>query len=124
MRRPGSLESMAETEVQHAQDKLGVARRLLAELRPYRGTLGAAMGFVLVSALGQSLAPWLVGHAIDHDIGQKDGAALARTMLALGLVYAASAFSQRAQSRRIGGTGQRLLATLRARLFAKLHSLH
>ena len=123
MRRPGSLESMAETEVQHAQDKLGVARRLLGELRPFKRTLLAALGFVLISAAGQSLGPWLVGHAIDHDIGQHDGAALARTLLALLAVYAASAFSQRAQSRRIGGTGQRLVANLRARLFKQLHAL-
>ncbi len=44
-------------------------------------------------------------------------------MLVLLSVYFASAFSQRSQSRLIGGTGQRVLAELRARLFRHLQSL-
>ncbi len=123
MRRPGSLESMAETEVQRARDRAGVTRRLLLELRPFVRPLVAALGFVTISAVGQSVAPWLVGHAIDHDIAHGDGRALAITMTVLLLVYVASAFSQRAQSRLIGGTGQRVLANLRVRLFSQLQAL-
>jgi ATP-binding cassette subfamily B protein/subfamily B ATP-binding cassette protein MsbA len=114
---------MAETEVQRASDRLGVTRRLMLELRPFVRPLVAALGFVIVSAAGQSIAPWLVGHAIDHDIAQGDGQALALSMGALFAVYVVSAFSQRAQSRLIGGTGQRVLAALRVRLFAQLQAL-
>jgi ATP-binding cassette subfamily B protein/subfamily B ATP-binding cassette protein MsbA len=114
---------MAETEVQRAHDRLGVTRRLMLELRPFVRPMLAAMGFVTISAGAQSIAPWLVGHAIDHDIAQEDGRALAVTMTVLLAVYVASAFSQRAQSRLIGGTGQRVLANLRVRLFSQLQSL-
>ncbi len=123
MRRPGSIEAMAETTVQRAADRAGVARRLLSEVKPFKAQLGTAMIFVVISAAAQSLAPWLVGHAIDRNIGARDSAGLGLTMVLLLGVYAASAGSQRMQSRLIGGTGQRILALLRARLFRHLQLL-
>lgn len=123
MRRPGSLETMAETEVQRASDRLGVTRRLLQELAPFTRPLVVALGFVLISAVVQSVSPWLVGHAIDVDLTARDAGGLARSMALLLVAYVVGALAQRAQSRRIGGTGQRMLAALRARLFAKLQTL-
>lgn len=123
MRRPGGIENMAEVVIQRANDRAGVSRRLIAELGPFKKPLLTAMVFVVISALAQSIAPWLVGHAIDHDIGQRDGLALLGTMGALFAVYVASAFSQRKQSRLIGGSGQQLLASIRARLFRHLQLL-
>lgn len=123
MRRPGSIEAMAEIQLQRANDRGAVARRLMGELRPYRRTIGVALAFVTLSAVAQAVAPWLVGHAIDHDIGQRDLGGLARTMLALFATYVVGALSARAQTRRVGATGQRLLAQMRTRLFTHLQTL-
>ncbi|MBU8900094.1 ABC transporter ATP-binding protein/permease [Corallococcus sp. M34] len=123
MRRPGSIESMAELEVQHAAHRGEVARRLLTELRPYRGMLTVAMVFIAVGAGAQSLAPYLVSRAIDRDIGHRDLLGLAGTMGALLVVYLVGAFAQREQTRRVGAMGQRVLAVLRVRLFTQLQSL-
>ncbi|HYO66509.1 MAG TPA: ABC transporter ATP-binding protein [Archangium sp.] len=123
MRRPGSLESMAELEVQRAANRGAVARRLVTELSPHRGTLGVALSLVIVSALGQAIGPYLVSRAIDHDIGSGDAEALLRTMLLLFAVYLGGAVASRAQTQRVGAVGQQVLASMRTRLFEQLQSL-
>ncbi|PTL84355.1 ABC transporter ATP-binding protein [Vitiosangium sp. GDMCC 1.1324] len=123
MRRPGGIESMAELEVQHAANRGAVARRLTAELRPYRGTLLVALVFVLVVAMTQAAGPYLVSRAIDRDIGNRDVEGLLRTMLMLFVVYSTGAVAGWAQTRRVGMTGQRVLSTLRNRLFEQLQAL-
>ena len=123
MRRPGSLESMAELEVQRAANRGAVARRLVTELRPHRGTLLVALGLVVVSALAQAIGPYLVSRAIDHDIGSGDAQALLRTMLLLFVVYLGGAVASRAQTRRVGAVGQHVLASMRTRLFEQLQAL-
>ncbi|WP_257462801.1 ABC transporter ATP-binding protein [Archangium lipolyticum] len=123
MRRPGSLEAMAEVEDQRASNRGAVARRLLGELRPHRGTLFVALAFIGVSALAQMAGPYLVSLAIDRDIGSGDRLGLLRTMVLLLGVYAVGALTQRAQTRRVGATAQRVLATLRTRLFDQLQAL-
>ncbi|OJT16250.1 ABC transporter [Archangium sp. Cb G35] len=123
MRRPGSLESMAELEVQRAANRGAVARRLLMELRPHRGTLLVALGLVIVSALAQAIGPYLVSRAIDHDIGSGDAAALLRTMLLLFAVYLGGAVASRGQTWRVGAAGQQVLSSMRTRLFEQLQAL-
>ena len=120
MRRPGSVEAMAEIEVQRASDRSAVARRLLRELYPYRATLLAAFGFIVIGGLAQGTAPYLVGRAIDRDVQGHDGLGLLRTLAELFCVYGAGALAQRAQTVRVGGAGQHVLAELRARLFEQL----
>ncbi len=122
MRWVGGIETLAQ-EKKRASNRGQVARRLVAELAPYRAPLFAAFAFILVNAVGQALGPWLVSRAIDRDIGGHDGAGLARTMLILFGVYIMTALSQRAQTRRIGMTGQHFLAAMRARLFERLQAL-
>lgn len=123
MRRPGGIEAMAEMTVQRAKDRRGVTKRLMAELAPFKRPAAVAMLFVLVSAMAQAAAPWLVGRAIDRDIMGRDARGLGVTMAILLAVYIVSAGAQRVQSRLIGTTGQRLLAGLRARLFRHLQLL-
>ncbi|MFE8604923.1 ABC transporter ATP-binding protein [Archangium violaceum] len=123
MRRPGSLESMAELEVQRAANRGAVARRLLTELRPHRGTLLVALGLVIVSALAQAIGPYLVSRAIDHDIGSGDTEALLRTMLLLFAVYLGGAVASRGQTWRVGAAGQQVLSSMRTRLFEQLQAL-
>ena len=48
MRRPGSIEAMAALENERAKNRGAIARRLVGEMRPWRGTLVSAFGFVLV----------------------------------------------------------------------------
>ncbi len=123
MRRPGGIESLAETTVQRAVNRSAVSKRLLGELKPHRRLLTAALFLVTVAAACQSFAPYLVSRAIDHDLAARDTVGLATSMLVLLLVYVVSAVTQRTQSLLIGGTGQRVLASLRERLFRHLQSL-
>lgn len=123
MRWGGTIEVMASQEQKRAVDRRAVARRLVAELRPHRAVVAAAFGFILANAVGQAAGPWLVSRAIDRDIVGHDGVGLVRSMLILLGVYVTTALCQRAQTRRIGQTGQHLLAELRARLFAQLQAL-
>ncbi|WNG62463.1 ABC transporter ATP-binding protein [Archangium gephyra] len=114
---------MAELEVQRAANRGAVARRLMTELRPHRGTLLVALGLVIVSALAQAIGPYLVSRAIDHDIGSGDTAALLRTMLLLFAVYLGGAVASRGQTWRVGAAGQQVLSSMRTRLFEQLQAL-
>ena len=123
MRPIGVLEAAAQAQASRASNRGAVLRRLLAELRPHGPTLLSALGFVIVAALAQAAGPWLVGRAIDRDIGGGDAPGLLRTILLLLGVYATGALAGRAQVRRVGATAQHILAGLRARLFDRLQVL-
>jgi ATP-binding cassette subfamily B protein/subfamily B ATP-binding cassette protein MsbA len=114
---------MAELPVQRAANRRAVARRLLREVGPHRRTIAAALLFVAIGAAAQALGPFLVGRAIDRDILRGDRAGLLSTSALLLAVYAAGALAQRAQTRRVGSTGQRVLASLRLALFRHLQRL-
>ncbi|HEX8954409.1 MAG TPA: ABC transporter transmembrane domain-containing protein, partial [Polyangia bacterium] len=123
MRWQGPLETMASQDQKRAHNRGAVARRLVAELRPHRAVVAAAFVFIVANAVGQAAGPWMVSRAIDHDIVGHDGRGLVRSILILLGIYVGTALSQRAQTRRIGETGQHLLAELRARLFTQLQAL-
>jgi len=123
VRRPGSIEALAEIEVQRAKNRGQVARRLLQEMAPHQGVMVGALAFIVLGALGQAAGPWLVGQAIDKDIGSRNGWQLVQTLEMLFLVYVLGAVTQRAQTRLVGATGQRVLAAMRARLFEHLQRL-
>jgi ATP-binding cassette subfamily B protein/subfamily B ATP-binding cassette protein MsbA len=122
MRWVGSLDVMAQEKLR-ARDRGAVARRLVGELAPHRRTLLVALFFIIITALAQVAGPWLVGRAIDRDIAGHDARGLVGRMLLLLLVWIGSALAQRAQTRRVGVTGQHVLAGLRVRLFAQLQRL-
>ena len=123
MRRPGDITGLAELSVEKAKHRRTVARRLVRELRPHLRILLVALVFIFAGALAQAAGPYLVSRAIDRDLGNRDGAGLLRTMLLLLVVYALGSLAGRAQTRRVGRTGQRVLADLRARLFAHMQRL-
>ena len=93
------------------------ARRLLGETTAYTRELLLALGLTILGAAAQAAAPWLVSRAIDRDILNGDGPGLARTLAGLLVVYAVGALATRAQIFQVGSVGQRLLASLRNRLF-------
>jgi ATP-binding cassette subfamily B protein/subfamily B ATP-binding cassette protein MsbA len=114
---------MATADKNKAANRGAVARRLVTELRPHRAVVAAALVFIVINAIGQAAGPWMVSRAIDHDIVGHDGRGLIRSISILLGIYVTTALSQRAQTRRIGETGQHLLAELRARLFTQLQGL-
>ncbi len=123
MRRPGSIEALAELEDERATQKVQVARRLLREMAPHARTLAVALAFICLGAAAPAAAPYLVGRAIDHDIAGGDGWGLLRSMALLFCVYVVGALAQRVQTRRVGQTGQHVLAALRTKLFVHLQNL-
>ncbi|HUB07122.1 MAG TPA: ABC transporter ATP-binding protein [Myxococcales bacterium] len=123
MRRPGGIEALAQLEVERAARRSAVARRLLGELRPYVRSLLVACGFIAVMAAAQAVGPYLVGRAIDVDIGHRDARGLLWRMAELFIVYGAGALARRGQTLRVGVVGQRVLADLRKRLFDQLQRL-
>lgn len=118
-----ALEIMAGASQERSQNTARVARRLLAELGPFRRQLFYAFILILITAAAQTSAPWLIGRAIDREILNGDGAGLSRSMLLLLVVYAGGTLASRAQIYQIGAVGQRVLASLRRRLFDQFHHL-
>ena len=123
MRWQGAIEVMASQDQKRARDRGAVARRLVAELRPFRATVIAALAFIVLNAAGQAAGPWMVSRAIDRDIVGHDPIGLLKSIAILLGIYLTTALSQRGQVRRIGETGQHLLAELRGRLFTQLQAL-
>lgn len=117
------IESIARAPQERATDRRTTARRLLAELTPFKGAMLLALGLVVLGALTQAGGPWLIGYAIDRFILRGDVAGLSRTMLLLLGVYVVGALASRGQVYQVGAIGQRLLASLRARIFDRLQHL-
>jgi ATP-binding cassette, subfamily B, multidrug efflux pump len=97
--------------------------RLMPYLGPYRGTLFAALGLVLLSAAAQAGGPALVGRAIDTNIVAGDLSGLNSTMLILLAVYLLGWLAQAGQIFLMGTVGQRFLADLRSLVFERVQSL-
>jgi ATP-binding cassette subfamily B multidrug efflux pump len=115
-----SIESIARTSKERAEDRSGTARRLLNELRPYGRSLAPALVLVALAALSQAVGPWLIGRAIDNNILGRDPAGLFRMMLILLGVYVVGTLAQRGQIRQVGSIGQSILASMRERIFERL----
>lgn len=121
--RQQSLMIMANQHGERSRNRAATLRRLLNELRPFRRELLLALGMVIVSTLAQAAGPWLISRAIDRHILRHDAPGLARLMGLLFAVYVVGAVANRGQIRRVGGIGQRLLASLRRQLFERLERL-
>ena len=117
------IESLARASGERANDRGATARRLLGELRPFRGQLALIFALIVVGAAAQAGAPWLISRAIDRDILGGDRSGLARTMLQLLAVYVVGTLATRGQIYRVGVTGQRVLANIRGRLFEQFQRL-
>ena len=118
-----SIESIARTPQERAENRGETARRLLGELRPYRRSLALALVLVVIGALSQAGGPWLIGRAIDRNILGDDPGGLYGTMSLLFGVYVAGTLATRGQIRQVGTVGQSVLASLRRRIFERLQSL-
>ena len=118
-----SIESIARTPQERAENRGETARRLLGELRPYRGSLALALVLVVIGALSQAGGPWLIGRAIDRNILGDDPGGLYGTMALLFGVYVAGTLATRGQIRQVGTVGQSVRASQRRRIYERLQSL-
>ena len=117
------IESIAGASDERARDRSTTARRLVGELRSYRGEIVWAFVLIVIGATTQAAGPWLISRAIDQEILTGDRGALARTMLMLLVVYGVGSLAQRGQIYQVGAIGQQVLASLRARLFDQFQHL-
>ena len=118
-----SIQSLARAPQERAENRGATARRLLGELRPYSRSLLLAFALVVVGALSQAGGPWLIGRAIDRYILGNDPAGLFRTMALLFGVYVAGTLATRGQIRQVGSVGQKVLTSMRERIFERLQRL-
>jgi ATP-binding cassette subfamily B multidrug efflux pump len=118
-----SIQSIARTPQERAENRGTTARRLLGELRPYGRSLLLAFALVVVGALSQAGGPWLIGRAIDRNILGNDPTGLYGTMALLFGVYVTGTLATRGQIRQVGSVGQRVLASMRERIFERLQHL-
>jgi ATP-binding cassette subfamily B protein/subfamily B ATP-binding cassette protein MsbA len=117
------MQAIAALPEERAERGSAVLRRLMGYLRPYWKQLLVVLALVLVGAASQAAAPYLIGRAIDGAIGQRDGAALDRTMLLLLVVYIVGTLATRTQIILIGAVGQRTLSRMRSEIFATVQRL-
>jgi len=117
------MQAIAALPEERAERGSAVLRRLMDYLRPYWKQLLVVLALVLVGAASQAAAPYLIGRAIDGAIGQRDGAALDRTMLLLLAVYITGTLATRTQIILIGAVGQRTLSRMRSEIFATVQRL-
>ncbi len=120
---PGSLASMAQMENERAKNRSQTAKRLIGEFKPYSSSLWLVAGLVILGALSQAAAPWLVGRAIDENISKLEPVGLTIRMLELLGVYFLGTLVSRQQIVLVGTVSQKLLAGLRQKLFMQLQRL-
>ena len=118
-----AIRVMTETAEERARNRGATARRLVAEMAPYRARILIGFGFVVLGAVAQAAGPYLIGRAIDQAILRGDRSGLTRIMLALLVVYVVGALASRGQVWQVGAIGQHVLASLRARLFDRFQRL-
>ena len=98
-------------------------RRLLGYLAPWRAHLIIAALLVVVSSVAALLAPWIQGIAIDEFIAERDRQGLRSIVLLLVVVYLLAWITSLAYSRLIARIAQRVMATMRQQLAARLQTL-
>lgn len=125
MARGTSLGSLAKRERPAAS--WPTARRLLGYFGPYRGALALAVGWIVVSAINQAVAPAVTGWIVDTAVGARASGtgpgALAVPALALLASAMVGWYSQRAQILTLGTLGQQALFDLRGHVFAAVQRL-
>lgn len=125
MARGTSLGSLAKRERPAAS--WPTARRLLGYFGPYRSALALAVGWIVISAVNQAVAPavtgWIVDTAVDARASGTGPGALAVPALALLASAVVGWYSQRAQILTLGTLGQQALFDLRGHVFAAVQRL-
>jgi ATP-binding cassette subfamily B multidrug efflux pump len=106
-----------------ARDPRGAVRRLASYARPYRAQLAVVALLVLVSTFSSLAGPILLGRTIDGFIDTGDLPGLARMAGIMLAVFVLGGLASIAHGLIMVGVGQRLIADVRAELFAHLQVL-
>lgn len=94
-----------------------VLRRALGMAKPFRRTIAAALGFVLLSTLGLLLGPVIVGYGIDNGIVANDRGVLRNAVIAYVVVVVVAYTAARQQYIFVNRAGEGFLRSLRIRTF-------
>jgi ATP-binding cassette subfamily B protein len=94
-----------------------VLRRAIGMAKPFRRTIVAALGFVLVSTLGLLLGPLLVRYGIDSGIDAGDRTVLRNAVISYVVVVVVAYLAARQQYIFINRAGEGFLRALRVRTF-------
>jgi ATP-binding cassette subfamily B multidrug efflux pump len=116
---PGGGPSTGES----ARDARSATLRLLEYMKPYRWQLVLVALFVIVSTLTGLAGPILIGVAIDDYIIPGDAGGLARVALFIMSAYLVGGVTSTIQGVLMVGFGQRVIADVRAELFAHIQTL-
>jgi ABC-type multidrug transport system fused ATPase/permease subunit len=100
-----------------------VMRRLMALLRPYAGRMVLAFGLMLAATALSLVSPYLLKLAIDTYIPRGDALSVTRAALLMAGVFVAVYGATAGQQYLLTWVGQRVLATLRGKLFHHLQDL-
>ena len=94
-----------------------VLRRAIRMARPFRATIAAALGFVLLSTLGLLLGPMIVRYGIDNGIDTGDATTLRNAVFVYIAVVVMAYLAARQQYIFINRAGEGFLRALRVRTF-------
>ena len=94
-----------------------VLRRAIGMAKPFRRTIAAALGFVLLSTIGLLLGPLIVRYAIDNGIDAADRTVLRNAAIAYVIVVALAYTAARQQYIFVNRAGEGFLRALRIRTF-------
>jgi ATP-binding cassette subfamily B multidrug efflux pump len=117
------FQRVIELDEGHAQNRGAVAARLAGHLKPYWPHLTVMLILVMINAATFAAAPFLIGRAIDQFISVGDRAGLGRTVLLLLATYLLGVVTMGGQFYLMGWVGQRVLASMRDEIFAKIQAL-
>lgn len=123
------LTGLAQTRLSEARSVLGVERRLLGLLRPYRGLVAAGVGVTITSTLVGLAQPWPTKILVDSALGHHRFLGLGRqgslTFAVVGtlILFLLSGSLGLVQTAILFGLSQRLIAELREKTFGALTRL-
>lgn len=118
----GMIRQAGDTDDARAFDPK-IVMRLLAFVRPYSRRMTMAFFCMLIASALTLLTPYLIKIAIDDHITNGNQAGLDRVALWTALAFIGIYFATAIQRYLLGWVGQRVLATLRNRLFSHLQQL-
>ena len=97
-----------------------VLRRAIGMAKPFRRTIAAALGFVLLSTLGLLMGPVIVRYGIDNGIDAADRSVLRNAVIAYVFVVALAYTAARQQYIFVNRAGEDFLRALRVRTFGHI----
>ena len=121
----GGWQRMAElTDRAPAENRRGVALRLIAYLAPYKARLPVALVLLLMGTAGQALGPAIIGRAVNELLTPTAApSTLNQTVLTLLVIYVVGLLGFAGQVYLVGTIGQRILASMRSQIFDTLQGL-